>query len=181
MPRRPSAAVSQSRINNKQSLHMPILTRRHLIISTAALATIPHSIAFAAEHSVEMLNKDPDNKKLRMVFKPRILTVQAGDTVTFVASDKGHNSATIDGMVPDGAEGWDGKINQEVTATLDKPGFYGYKCTPHETVGMVGLVIVEGDGKLDNLEAAMKVRHRGRAKKAWKEIWAEAEKAGLTA
>ncbi|MEM8790168.1 MAG: pseudoazurin [Pseudomonadota bacterium] len=159
---------------------MRTLNRRTFVISTAALAALPPSLAKAADISVDMLNKHPEGKG-RMVFHPRIVTVQPGDTVTFLATDKGHNSASVKGMAPDGGETWNGKINQEVSVTLTKPGFYGYKCTPHEAAGMVGLIIVEGDGKLDNLEAAKKVKAKGRAKKIWKEIWAEAEEQGLTA
>ncbi|MEM1429747.1 MAG: pseudoazurin [Pseudomonadota bacterium] len=134
----------------------------------------PFRAALAAEsHDIEMLNQHPENSRLRQVFFPRIHVVMPGDTVNFLATDRGHNSATIDGMVPDGAEGWNGKINEEISATLDAPGFYGYQCTPHASVGMVGLIIVQGDGMMDNLEAAQGVRQRGRAKAAWDEIWEE--------
>ncbi|MEO0622146.1 MAG: pseudoazurin [Pseudomonadota bacterium] len=160
---------------------MAVITRRTLVLSTAALSVLPRRIAFAASHDVQMLNKDPDDPKKRMVFYPRILTVQPGDTITFIPADKGHNSESIKGMVPDGGDTWKGKINKEISITPTKPGFYGYHCTPHATVGMVGLIIVEGDGKLANLDAAKKVKHRGRAKKVWDEIWAEADSAGLTA
>ncbi|MEM9247735.1 MAG: pseudoazurin [Pseudomonadota bacterium] len=130
--------------------------------------------AFAAtSHDIEMLNVHPENKRLRQVFFPRIHTVMPGDTVNFLATDRGHNSATVEGMIPDGASGWDGKINEEVSATLETPGFYGYQCTPHSSVGMVGLIIVSGDGMMDNLEAAQGVRHRGKARAIWDEIWEE--------
>ena len=46
---------------------------------------------------------------------------------------------------------------------------------------MIGLIFVEGDGKLDNLEDARGVKHRGKAKKAWKELWEAADDAGMTA
>ncbi|MEM7422618.1 MAG: pseudoazurin [Pseudomonadota bacterium] len=158
---------------------MLVLNRRNFVISTAALMTVRP--AWAADHSVAMLNKHPEIKKRRMVFDPWLITVQAGDTVTFVPTDKGHNSESIKGMIPDGAEKWKGKINKEIAITFDKPGFYGYRCTPHVSVGMVGMVIVEGDGKTDNLEAAQAVKHRGKAKKIFQEIWAEAETQGLLA
>ncbi|MEM9059263.1 MAG: pseudoazurin [Pseudomonadota bacterium] len=155
------------------------INRRHLIIGSSALLLAKP--AFAAEHSIAMLNKHPSDKKRRMVFEPWVISVQAGDSITFVPEDKGHNSETIKGMLPDGAEAWKSKLNKEITVTLDKPGFYGYKCTPHASVGMVGLIIVEGEGKMDNLEAAQGVKHRGKSKKIFKEIWAEAEAAGLLA
>ena len=82
-------------------------------------------------------------------------------------------------MVPDGAEAWKGRVNEEIELSLTVPGFYGYKCLPHFATGMVGLIVVEGEGKLNNLEAARAVRHRGRAAQIFDEIWAEAEAAGL--
>lgn len=126
-----------------------------------------------------MLNADPDNPRVRQVFVPRILVVQPGDTVKFTAVDRGHNSATVEGMIPEAAEGWDGRINEEVEVVLDQPGIYGYQCTPHASVGMVGIVVVEGEGMLDNLEAAQEVRQRGRARAVWEEIWAELEEMDL--
>jgi hypothetical protein len=45
---------------------------------------------------------------------------------------------------------------------------------------MVGLIVVQGDGMMDNLAAAQDVRQRGRASAAFDEIWAEAAEMGLT-
>ncbi|MEL6642270.1 MAG: pseudoazurin, partial [Pseudomonadota bacterium] len=127
-----------------------------------------------------MLNADPDNPRQRFVFSPRVIVVEAGDTVNFLPTDPGHNSESVPEMIPAGAEGWEGRINKEVSATLDQPGFYGYICKPHASVGMVGLVVVQGEGMLDNLEAAKGHRQRGAAKKIWDEIWAEVDELGLS-
>ena len=161
---------------------MSQMNRRTLITAASATALVPlmPTLALAQEViAVEMLNKHPDDKKKRYVFYPRVVAVQPGETVVFKAVDKGHNSASIDGMLPDGAEAWNGKISKDIEVTFDKPGVYGYKCTPHATVGMVGLIVVEGEGKLDNLEEAKEVRQRGKSKKEWEEIWQEAEELGL--
>jgi pseudoazurin len=160
----------------------PITRRRALAYSAAAFApvVVPKALFAAASHTVQMLNIHPENQRLRQVFFPRVLVVQPGDTVTFLATDRGHNSASIEGMIPEGAEAWNGRINEEIAVTLDRPGFYGYVCTPHASVGMVGLIAVEGDGMMDNLEAAQAVRQRGRAQQAWEEIWAEVAGMGLT-
>ncbi len=161
------------------------ITRRDAIAGAGSLvaATSLSNVVLAdghATHEVLMLNKDPDNSKNKMLFSPKILQINAGDTVKFIAADKGHNSETIKGMIPEGAEKWKGKINKEVEITLDVPGFYGYQCKPHANMGMIGLIVVEGDGKMDNLEAAQGVKHRGKGKKAWKALWEEAEASGLT-
>ncbi|MEM8818843.1 MAG: pseudoazurin [Pseudomonadota bacterium] len=160
---------------------MPLLTRRNFVIATGALAVLPPSLASAGSHNVEMLNKHPTDPKGRMVFHPRVITVNAGDSVTFVPSDKSHNSLSIKGMVPEGGETWKGKINQEVTVTLTKAGYYGYLCQPHQAMGMVGLIIVEGEGNNANLESAKAIKHRGRSQKVFDEIWAQAETEGLLA
>ena len=154
---------------------MKLTRRMALATSAAALLVRP---AFAQEptvHEVQMLNADPDNPRARQVFIPRVVVANPGDTIKFVAADRGHNSESIDEMMPAGAEGWEGKINDEVEVTVEAPGFYGYKCTPHATVGMVGLVIVQGEGMMDNLEDAKGVRQRGRARQVWDEIWEEVD------
>ena len=158
---------------------MALISRREALLIAGGLVLVQPSLAVAAEHRVEMLNRHPDDKKKRNVFLPRILTVQPGDTVNFVTVDRGHNSASIDGMLPEGAEEWKGKLSKDTAVTFDKPGYYGYLCTPHYALGMVGLIIVEGDGRLANLETAKAVKHRGRARAEFEEIWAEAEAGGL--
>ncbi len=160
---------------------MSTLTRRTLLAASAAALILPMPAFAEGTVEIEMLNKHPEDKKRRMVFYPLIQVVQPGTTVKFVASSKGHNSASMDGMIPEGVEPWKGKINQEVEVTFDKPGFYGYKCTPHVNLGMVGLIIVEGEGKMDNYEAAKAVKHRSKAAKIWDEIWAQVEADGLAA
>ena len=153
--------------------------RRTMLAGTAALMATRPAWAQGAVHDVEMLNTHPENRRLRMVFHPRLITVDAGDTVRFLPTDRGHNSASIDGMLPEGVESWNGRLNQQVDLTFDAPGFYGYKCTPHLSLGMVGLVVVRGEGMLNYLEAAKEVRQRGRSAAIWEEIWAEAEAEGL--
>ena len=156
------------------------LTRRTVIGSAAALV-FASTVRAETAHTVEMLNKHPDDKKLRNVFYPRIAVVEAGDTVRFAATDKGHNSEAVKDMLPDGVDTWKGRINQEIEVVFTTPGFYGYRCTPHANLGMFGLVIVKGEGMMANYEAAKGVRQRGKGKKVWEEIWAEVEGMELTA
>jgi pseudoazurin len=127
-----------------------------------------------------MLNVDPENSRIRNVFTPRLLVVDPGTNVLFEATDRGHNSASVDGMIPDGAEPWKGRIGADIEIQFSIPGFYGYVCTPHVPLGMVGLIVVQGDGMLDNLDAARAVRHRGKAGPVFEEIWAEVDELGLT-
>lgn len=157
-------------------------SRRTFLAGTAAATLLPALPAFADGHGptvVEMVNKHPENSKLRNAFFPRVLSVEAGTTVKFQSTDRGHNSSAIEGMIPEGAEAWDGKINEDIEVTFDTPGVYGYKCTPHAASGMVALIFVQGEGMLDNLEAAQDVRQRGKAKAVFSDLWEEAAEMGL--
>jgi pseudoazurin len=102
--------------------------------------------------------------------RPDFIQAQPGDTVTFVPTDKGHDAESIKGMIPDGAEPFKGKMNEQITVTLDKEGVYGVKCTPHYGMGMVALVVV---GKPVNLDAAKGVKQMGKAKKVFEALLAE--------
>ncbi|MEM9966892.1 MAG: pseudoazurin [Pseudomonadota bacterium] len=157
------------------------MNRRTVLATSAAFGALSAAGVNADGHTahvVEMLNKHPDDPRQRMVYVPRVIKVKPGDTVLFKSVDRGHNSASLKGMIPAGAEDWDSKINDDFEMTFTTPGVYGYQCTPHSSTGMVGLVVVEGEGMLDNLEEAKGARLRGRAKKVFEDIWAEAEEGG---
>ena len=96
-----------------------------------------------------MLNS---GKEGMMVFEPAVLSIQKGDTVKFVATDVSHNSASIEGMIPEGAEPWTGALSQDVTVTLTKEGVYVYQCTPHNMMAMIGVIKVESKGNLDQIK-----------------------------
>ena len=104
------------------------------------------NVALAAEHTVEMKNKGADGM---MVFEPAVVHVAVGDTVKFVSTDPGHNSESVEGLIPAGATPWKGAIGQPVEVTVDKEGVYVYKCTPHQPMSMVGVIVA---GKPTNLE-----------------------------
>ncbi|MGJ8626353.1 MAG: pseudoazurin [Sulfitobacter sp.] len=113
---------------------------RTLITSAALIITLGGAVA-AETFEVKMLNKGEGGT---MIFEPAGLRIAAGDTVKFIAAKKGHNAESIDGMAPEGAESFAGKINEEIEVTLTEPGFYGVKCKPHFAMGMV-MVIAVGD------------------------------------
>ena len=123
---------------------------------------------------VQMYTKDPDDASGLQVFKPRLVKAKVGDTIKFVPTDPTHQSASIAGMIPEGVEGWEGKVNEEVSYVVPKPGVYGYKCTPHYAAGMIGLIVVEGEGSDANVEAAKGVSHPGLAGREFDEIFTEA-------
>ena len=96
-------------------------------------------MAIAETHEVQMLNKGDAGT---MVFEPGFLRVVPGDTVKFIATDRGHNAEAVKGMVPEGADIFKGKINEEIEVTLETEGLYGVKCLPHFAMGMVMTIAV---------------------------------------
>ena len=140
---------------------------KHLI--SAMLVTLFASTSFAADITVEMLNKRKSDNKT-MVYSEDISRIDVGDTITWVPTTKGHNVHFLAG--PDG---WDipkkSKFNKEVSITFDTPGIYYYQCTPHKSMGMIALVVVGGD--TSNKDAIAKIRAMGKSKKKLKALLEE--------
>ena len=123
---------------------------------------------FGADMSIDMLNKRDDGAK--MVYSEDIARIDLGDTITWNPKSKGHNVHFIAGP-----EGWElpkkSKNNKEVSITFDTPGIYLYQCTPHASMGMIALVVVDGD--TSNLDAIAKTKIRGKSKKKLKKLLAD--------
>src|SRR3954451_17608637 len=85
--------------------------RKMLMPATAAVLMTVAGGAFAAEIEVKMLNKGAEGA---MVFEPALVKVAPGDTVKFVATDKGHNAETNKGMLPADVTPFLGKLGQDV-------------------------------------------------------------------
>ena len=100
-----------------------------------------------SEHIVKMLNSGEGGQ---MIFEPAVLKVSLGDTIHFKATDASHNSETISGMIPEGAEGWMGALNEDISITINDEGVFVYQCSPHAMLAMVGVIQV---GEAVNLEA----------------------------
>jgi pseudoazurin len=142
---------------------------KKIVIASAIafIAAMTPLAASAAEHEVKMLNKGAAGV---MVFEPSVIKIAPGDTVHFVATDKGHNVESIDGMLPEGAETFKSEMNKDLTVAFDKPGVYGIKCKPHYGMGMVGLVVV---GEPVNKAAAAAVEQKGKAKQTFTALFGE--------
>jgi len=136
-----------------------------LLVAGAMIALAAASPAAAKDVQVKMLNK---GARGAMVFEPALVKIAPGDTVTFVATDKGHNAEIIPTMIPAGAAPFKGKMNQNLTVKFTKPGVYGYKCLPHYGMGMVGAVIVGNPAA--NSAQAKAASHPGKAKQVFASI-----------
>jgi len=141
--------------------------RLSTLAATASIALCAVAPAHAAEHVVKMLNKS-GNKQMQ--FEPAFVMAAPGDTIKFVATDKGHMVETVPDMWPEGAKPIKGAISQDVTMTVDKEGVYGVKCTPHYPMGMVAVIEV---GKPTNLDKAKAFKAPGAPGKRFEELLAQ--------
>ena len=149
---------------------MKTMMKTGLALAAGVALTIMALPANAADIEVKMLNK---GAKGTMVFEPDFVKAQPGDSIHFVATDKGHDAESIDGMVPEGATPFVGEMGKDITVKLDKEGFYGVRCKPHFGMGMVMLVEV---GKGANADAARAAKMPPKAKQKFDELFAEAAK-----
>jgi len=127
-----------------------------VIAASLLLMTAP---VMAAEHTVEMLN----NKDGEMyAYSEKVLKIAKGDTVTWKATNMGHNAVFVPKAFPDGAAPLDGMLSKDVSYTFTVPGVYVVKCNPHFGMGMLQVIVV--DNNLSNLDQIKAANYPGKAK-----------------
>lgn len=108
-------------------------------ILLAFALTLLSSPAFAENFTVQMVS-EPDDR-----FIPDKLTIQPGDTVTFINAQKDKHDVMFE-AVPKGAELAMSPTLREKgdswSYTFKIAGTYDYHCHPHAIYGMVGQIIV---------------------------------------
>lgn len=125
--------------------------------------------ALAADFTINMVNKDAAGRIMQ--FEPAFLKIAPGDTVHFVAVDKGHDTESLAGGIPEGAEAWKSKMGDNLDLTFTAEGLYAFKCAPHVTLGMVGLIQVGNTAS--NLDAVAALKYPGKAKARMADLLAE--------
>ncbi|WP_417549277.1 plastocyanin/azurin family copper-binding protein [Methylophaga sp.] len=96
-----------------------------------------------------------------LIYDPLVVTIAPGDSVSWTNMST-HNTESIEGLIPEGAEMWTSKMSENYSRTFTQEGIYVYKCTPHFGAGMGGAVIV---GKPVNLEQIKNSGAKGAAKR----------------
>ncbi len=120
-------------------------------VSSIALA-VTYFMAFpvcADEFQVKELNRGPTGF---FVFDPELVRVKPGDTVDFIASDRGHDVHSVNGMIPDGARPIDGKTNQDTKVTFNQPDIYVITCKIHTLMGMICVVVVGDPVNIEKID-----------------------------
>ena len=112
---------------------------------------------------IEMLNKRGKDK---MLYGQDVARIEVGQTITWTPDSKGHNVQFV--SVPEGVEKVKSKLSKEFSYTFEQEGVYLYVCTPHASMGMIGMVIV---GESDvNLDEVLDYKFRGKSKKKFKKM-----------
>ena len=118
----------------------------------------------AVDDVVHMLNVGPNGSRFR--YDPMLSVIDVGGKVLWKATTKGHNVEFM--VAPDDIK-YKSKMHKSAGYTFTTPGIYTYKCTPHISAGMVGVVVVGND--LSNMEAAMNnSQYYGQAKELIQDI-----------
>ena len=122
--------------------------------------------SYAETIEIDMVNK---LGKEKMVFSVKIAKVDIGDTIIWKSVDKGHNVEFVE--MPEGVEKFKSKLSKDAEYKFEIPGIYLYVCTPHKSMGMIGLVVVGDDQS--NLDKIKKAKLGGKSKKIFKELLQE--------
>ncbi|MCI0401158.1 MAG: plastocyanin/azurin family copper-binding protein [Gammaproteobacteria bacterium] len=102
------------------------------LIATASLWMLGLGNAFAEEVTVTAQ---------ATAYEPIVVFIQPGDTVKWT-NMSGHNTASLDGLIPEGGEPWDSALGDNYSQKFEVEGVYIYKCTPHYSLGMAGAIVV---------------------------------------
>ena len=114
---------------------------RHILLVVVILlaAMVPGSLEEVSTSEEVVVTVDSTNLR----FSPSSVTITEGDSVRFFWSGEllAHNAVAEDGLFDSG----DTSRNVDYTFTFEAGtnGTHQYVCEPHESVGMVGTVVVE--------------------------------------
>ena len=109
---------------------------KFLLPAVAAAALVAAGCGGAGDSSEPVATTEVSMAK-SYVFEPKVIEVEAGETVTWTNDDNFTHTVQVDGQE-------DHKVEQDesVSITFDTPGTYHYVCTLHRQ-DMDGEVIVQ--------------------------------------
>lgn len=114
------------------------------ILSVAAMIVL--GAAFAQEGETVTITMNTQDGQF--YFDPVGVHIQPGTTVRFVIENGSHNTAAYaeangkPQRIPEGAQAWSSEIGEDFEVTLTAEGVYDVYCLPHESLGMVGRIVV---------------------------------------
>jgi pseudoazurin len=130
------------------------------LLFSSALIVVSSAAAFAETIEIQMLNVNGAGDK--MVFSQELIRAEVGDMIKFVPTDKSHNAQSVKNALPDGQKKFKGKMNKEIEYLVTEAGLTAVVCQPHQTMGMVALIVVGND--LSNAQDILDAGVRGKGK-----------------
>ena len=109
---------------------------KFLLPAVAAVALVAAGCGGPGESSEPVATNEVSMAK-SYVFEPKVIEVEAGDTVTWTNDDSFTHTVQVDGQ-----EDHEVEQGESVSITFDTPGTYHYVCTLHRQ-DMDGEVIVQ--------------------------------------
>ena len=118
-----------------------------------------HSEEGDGHHSSEMPSAPKGTANVTMAtesgqqhFEPHVVWIEPGGTVTWTLESGAHSTTAYHPnnskplRIPEGASAWNSEVLSEQGATFERTfeteGVFDYFCIPHESLGMIGSVIV---------------------------------------
>jgi len=141
-----------------------ICNSEDFVINHESVNDVTETQMAAVNDVVHMLNVGPDGSRFR--YDPMLSEIEVGGKILWKATTKGHN---VEFMVAPNDIKYKSKMHKSAGYTFTTPGIYTYKCTPHISAGMIGVVVVGND--LSNItEAIDNVAYYGQAKELIQQI-----------
>ena len=124
-------------MNNKDLKHeiMWWMSRLTIMLTSLFLSFSLASTAYAAD--IQM------GYEVNLVFEPNELTVNAGDTVTFINNALPPHNIIVDGRADLSRESLMFSPGETQEIVFADTGDFNFKCAPHEGAGMKGVIHVK--------------------------------------
>lgn len=152
-------------------MKMERVLNRRKILKLSLASTMASAVGFPAVSAEQLHPVSMWTEGAKKFYDPAFLRANIGDVVQFVNITGNHNTESIRGMIPKGAAPWNSELNETFELRVTHEGVYGYKCTPHYTKAMVGLIVV-GE-RLENLDQAIAVKHPKEAREEFQRLFAQ--------
>jgi plastocyanin/uncharacterized membrane protein len=122
---------------------MTSYTRRQFVSLLGAGAAVSTGLAQRAT-----ARESPVVRMENNYFDPIGLSVEPGTTVRFDLAAGSHSATAYEARIPSGATAFDSGMlsDGQFEHTFETPGTYDYYCIPHESLGMVGRIVVGSPG-----------------------------------
>jgi plastocyanin len=118
---------------------------KQLGLAIASLVFIVGSFFMsAAPASADVVTVKMGSDKGQLVFEPKEVTINVGDTVKWVNNKAFPHNVVFEGHDELSHKKLAQKPKAELESTFNESGEFTYYCAPHRGAGMVGKIIVNG-------------------------------------